>query len=58
MELQPEEPLLEAVEAQWKVLSNEGSSDEEVEVGSSLYPGELAPNRTRNETRGKDGRSE
>ena len=35
-ELQPEELLLEAVEAPWKEMSDEESSDEEVEVGSSL----------------------
>ena len=33
------------------------SSDEEVEVGSSLYPGELAPKRMRDEIRGQGGRS-
>ena len=33
------------------------SSDEEVVVDSSLYPGELAPKRLRDETRGQEGRS-
>ena len=56
-ELQPEELLLEAVKAPWKEASDEESSDEEVEVGSPLYPGELAPKRMRDETRGQDGRS-
>ena len=55
--LQPEELLLEAVEAPRKEVSGGESSDEEVEVGSSLYPGELAPKRMRDETRGQDGRS-
>ena len=41
--LQPEELLLEAVEAPWRETSFGESSDEEVVVGSSLYPGELAP---------------
>ena len=36
-ELQPEELLLEAVDAPWKEVRDEESSDEEVEVGSSLY---------------------
>ena len=45
-ELQPEKRL-EAAEAPWKGMSDEQSSDEEVEVGSSLYPGGLAPKRMR-----------
>ena len=52
-----EELLLEAVEAPWKEVSCGESSDEEVEVGSSLYPGELAPKRMRDETRGQGDRS-
>ena len=32
-------------------------TDEEVEVGSSLYPGGLAPKRMRDETSGQEGRS-
>ena len=55
-ELQPEELLLEAVEAPWKEVSDEESSDEEVEVGSPLYPGGLAPKRMRDVARGQDGR--
>ena len=53
-ELQPEEPLLEAVKAPWKEVSGEESSDEEVEVGSPLYPRGrgLAPKRMRDETMG------
>ena len=37
VELQPEELLLEAVEAPWKEVSDEESSDEEMMVASSLY---------------------
>ena len=37
------------MEAPWKEMSDEESSDEEVDVGSSLYPGELASKRTRDE---------
>ena len=58
MELQPEELLLEAVEASWKEVSNEESSDGEMEVGSSLQPGGLAPKRIRmrDVANGRDGR--
>ena len=56
-ELQLKELLLEAVEAPWKEVSGEESSDEDVEVGSPLYPGGLAPKRMRDETIGQDGRS-
>ena len=45
------------VEAPWVEMGDEESSEEEVEVGSSLYPGELAPKRMRDEARGQDGRS-
>ena len=51
MELQPEELLLEAVEAPWKE-----SSDGEMMVASSLHPGGLAPKRMRDEASGQDGR--
>ena len=51
-ELQPEELLLEAVGAPWKEVSGEESSDEEVEVGSPLYPGGLAPKRIGDEAIG------
>ena len=37
VELQPEELLLEAVEAPWKEVSDEESSDGEMMVASSLY---------------------
>ena len=40
-ELQPEELLLEAVEAPWKEESDGESSDGEVEMGSPLHPGWL-----------------
>ena len=55
--LQPEDLLLEAVGASWKEVSGEEASVEEVVVGSPLYPGELAPKRMRDETRGQEGRS-
>ena len=48
-ELQPEELLLETVEAPWEEVGGEESSGEGVEVGSPLYPGELAPKRMRDE---------
>ena len=38
-------------------MSGEESSDDEVVVDSPLYPGGLAPKRTRDETRGQEGRS-
>jgi hypothetical protein len=56
VELQPEELLLEAVEAPWKEVSNEESSDGKMEVGSSLQPGGLAPKRMRDVASGQDGR--
>jgi len=43
VELQPEELLLEAVEAPWREERDEVSSGEEVEVCSPLQPGGLAP---------------
>ena len=46
-ELQPEELLLEAVEAPWKEERDEVSSGEEVEACSPLQPGGLAPKRMR-----------
>ena len=51
-ELQPEELLLEAVDEPWQEVS-----DEEVELGSPLYPRGLAPKRMRDETIiiGQDG---
>ena len=55
-ELQPEELLLEAVEAPWKEMSDEESSDEEVEVCAPLQPRGLAPKRVREVTRGQDDR--
>ena len=55
-ELQPEELLLEAVEAPWKEASDGESSDEEMEMGSPLYPRGLTPKRMRDVARGQDGR--
>ena len=48
-ELQPEELLLEAVVAPRKEVNGEESSDEKVEVDSTLYPGGLVPKRMRDE---------
>ena len=56
VELQPEEPLLEAVEAPWREESDEVSSGDEVEGHPSLQPCGLTPNRMRGESRGLDGR--
>ena len=53
VELQPEELLLEAVEAPWREESGEESSGGEMEVGSSLQPGGLAPKRMRDVTSGQ-----
>ena len=52
-ELQPEELLLEAVDAPWKEVSDRESSDEEVEMGSPLYPRglSLAPKKMRDVAR-------
>ena len=54
--LQPEELLLEAVEAPWEEVSDEESSGGEVGVGSPLYPRGLAPEGVRDVARGQDGR--
>ena len=56
MELQPEELLLEAVEAPWREESDEESSGEEVEACAPLQPRGLAPKRMRDATRCQDGR--
>ena len=56
VELQPEELLLEAVEVPWRGESGEESSGEEMEAGSSLQPGGLAPKRMRVGANGQDGR--
>ena len=45
------------MEAPWREVSFGESSDEDVEVGSSLYQGELAPKRLRDEISGQGGRS-
>ena len=46
VELQPEELLLEAVEAPWREESEEVSSGEEVEGHASLQPRGPTPKRT------------
>ena len=55
-ELQPEELLLEAVEAPWKEVSDGESSDEEMEMGSPLYPRGPAPKRMGDAAKCQDGR--
>ena len=55
-ELQPEGLLLEAVEAPWKEMRDEESSDDEVEMCAPLQPRGLAPKRMREATRAQDGR--
>ena len=58
VELQPEELLLEAVEAPWREESDEESSGGEMEVVtcSSLQPGGLVPEGVRDVVNGQDGR--
>ena len=52
VELQPEELLLEAVEAPWREERDEVSSEEEAEVCGPLQPGGLAPKRVRDGSSG------
>ena len=56
VELQPEELLLEAVEAPWREESDEESSGGEAEACAPLQPRGLAPKWMRDVTRGQDGR--
>ena len=56
VEPQPEQLLLEAVEAPWRGVSGEESSDGEMVVASSLQPGGPPPKRMRGVTSGQGGR--
>ena len=57
VELHPEELLLKAVEAPWKEVSSEESSDGEVVVCAPLKPRGPAPKWMRGEARDQEGQT-